>query len=198
MTWEIHQAYLWYPFLLKKGAKVNYFDPTGEKKNFKNLKNIKFSNNVNSAIKNSDLIIIHTEWNDFKSINFKKKVENKKFMQYLIWEIFIHHTKMKELEYQLLSELDVNLIQRSHRLLQKHLDGKLLVLTAALVCIPASPKIETIKSDAPLITLGWSIKSSVEFTNPVNFTHDLILDKSLLQAFFTCEIILKPHLFAAS
>ena len=32
-----------------------------------------------SAIKDSDLIIIHTEWNDFKSINFKKKVQNKKF-----------------------------------------------------------------------------------------------------------------------
>ena len=30
---------------------------------------------LKSAIKNADLIIIHTEWNDFKSINFKKEVE---------------------------------------------------------------------------------------------------------------------------
>ena len=52
------------------------------------------------------------------------------------------------------------------------------MLTAALVCMPASPKIETIKSDAPLITLGWSIKLSVELTKPVNFTHDLILESS--------------------
>jgi len=68
------------PSLIKKGAKVNYFDPTGEKVEFKKLKNVKFSNNINSAIKQSDLIIIHTEWNDFKSINFKKEVQNKKFM----------------------------------------------------------------------------------------------------------------------
>ena len=33
-----------------------------------------------SAIYNSDLIIIHTEWNDFKSINFKTMVKNKKFV----------------------------------------------------------------------------------------------------------------------
>ena len=68
------------PSLIKKGAKVNYFDPTGKKTEFKKLKNINFSNNINSAIKDSDLIIIHTEWNDFKSIDFKKVVKNKKFM----------------------------------------------------------------------------------------------------------------------
>ena len=72
------------------------------------------------------------------------------------------------------------------------------MLTAALVCIPAFPKIETIKSEAPLITLGCSIKSSVELTNPVNLTQDLIFDKSPLQAFFTCATILNPHLLAAS
>ena len=66
------------PSLTKKGSKVNYYDPTGEKKELKNKKNITFSNNIDSAIKNSDLIIIHTEWNDFKSINFKKVCLNKK------------------------------------------------------------------------------------------------------------------------
>ena len=35
--------------------------------------------------------------------------------------------------------------------------GKLLVLTAARVCIPASPKTEAIKSEAPLITFGCSV-----------------------------------------
>ena len=67
------------PSLIKKGALINYFDPTGEKKEFKKKKNVNFSKDINSAIKNSDLIIIHTEWNDFKSINFKKIVQNKKF-----------------------------------------------------------------------------------------------------------------------
>ncbi|MDA7713581.1 UDP-glucose/GDP-mannose dehydrogenase family protein [Candidatus Pelagibacter sp.] len=67
------------PSLHKKGAKINYFDPTGEKNDFKKLKNVTFSNNIKSAISNSDLIIIHTEWNDFKSINFNKLVKNKNY-----------------------------------------------------------------------------------------------------------------------
>ena len=67
------------PILSKKGAKINYFDPTGEKLDFKKFKNVIFSNNIKDAIKKSDLIIIHTEWNDFKTINFKKDVKNKKF-----------------------------------------------------------------------------------------------------------------------
>ena len=36
------------------------------------------------------------------------------------------------------------------------------MLTAALVCIPASPKTEATKSEAPLITFGCSVKLSVE------------------------------------
>jgi len=67
------------PTLSKKGANINYFDPTGEKPHFKKFKNVVFSNNIKDAIKKSDLIIIHTEWNDFKNINFKKDVKNKKF-----------------------------------------------------------------------------------------------------------------------
>ena len=58
------------------------------------------------------------------------------------------------------------------------------MLTATRVCIPISPKIEAIKSDAPFITLGCSINSSVEFTKPVSLMHDLILFKSPLQACF--------------
>ena len=66
------------------------------------------------------------------------------------------------------------------------------------MCMPASPNTETIKSDAPLITFGCSIKFSVELTKPVNFMHDLTLDKSLSQAFFIFYIIFRPHLLAAS
>jgi UDPglucose 6-dehydrogenase len=67
------------PSLIKKGALINYFDPTGEKDELKKMKNVNFSQDINSAIEASDLIIIHTEWNDFKSINFKKAVQNKNF-----------------------------------------------------------------------------------------------------------------------
>ena len=85
------------PSLAKKGAIVNYFDPTGKKDQFEKLKNVSFSNNINLAIKNSDLIIIHTEWNDFKSINFKKEVQNKKFMIFDMRNIY-SPIKMKKLK----------------------------------------------------------------------------------------------------
>jgi len=85
------------PTLIKKGAKINYFDPTGEKNDFKKLKNVNFSKNINSAIKDSNLIIIHTEWNDFKSINFKKEVKSKKFIIFDMRNIY-SPSKMKELK----------------------------------------------------------------------------------------------------
>ena len=84
------------PSLVNKGAKINYFDPTGEKTEFKGLKNVIFSNNINSAIKDADLIVIHTEWNDFKSINFKKVVKNKKFIIFDMRNIYLP-SKMKQL-----------------------------------------------------------------------------------------------------
>ncbi|MDC0940992.1 UDP-glucose/GDP-mannose dehydrogenase family protein [Candidatus Pelagibacter sp.] len=83
------------PALIKKGAKINYFDPTGEKSNFKKFKNVIFSNNIKDAIKKSDLIIIHTEWNDFKNINFKKDVKNKKFSIFDMRNIY-SISKMKD------------------------------------------------------------------------------------------------------
>ena len=67
------------PILSKKGALIDYYDPTGEKREFKNIKNVKFKNSIKSACINSDLIIIHTEWNDFKSINFKKIMKKNSF-----------------------------------------------------------------------------------------------------------------------
>jgi len=83
------------PALSKKGAKINYFDPTGEKLDFKKFKNVIFSNNIKDAIKKSDLIIIHTEWNDFKTINFKKDVKNKKFSIFDMRNIYSAN-KMKD------------------------------------------------------------------------------------------------------
>ena len=76
------------PALIKKGAKINYYDPTGEKDEFKKFKNVNFSHNVKSAIKDSDMVIIHTEWNDFKSINFRKDTKNKNFILFDMRNIY--------------------------------------------------------------------------------------------------------------
>ena len=70
------------PSLIKKGAFINYYDPTGEKEIFSKLKNVTFSSSIKEAIKFSDLIVIHTEWNEFKSINFKINSKNKKLIIY--------------------------------------------------------------------------------------------------------------------
>ena len=76
------------PALSKKGAIITYFDPTGEKREFKKVKNVKFEKDFKSAIKKSDLIIIHTEWNDFKSINFKSLLNRKKLTVYDMRNIY--------------------------------------------------------------------------------------------------------------
>ena len=47
-------------YLNKKNSKINYYDPSGEKIEFKNLKNVKFSKSITSACHNADLIILHT------------------------------------------------------------------------------------------------------------------------------------------
>ena len=87
------------PYLSKRGAKIKYFDPTGSKKEFNKLNNFKFSNSIQASIEGSDLIIIHTEWNDFKSINFKKYSKNKNLIIYDMRNIFSPN-KIKKLGFK--------------------------------------------------------------------------------------------------
>ena len=70
------------PFLLKRGAKITYYDPSGKKKEFSKFKNLSFCNNVSDVCKNVDLVIIHTEWEEFKALDFKKLYKKKKFKIY--------------------------------------------------------------------------------------------------------------------
>ena len=69
-------------YLNKKKCIIRYYDPSGEKFEFKNLKNVNYYDNVRNACLNSDLIILHTEWNEFKSLNFKKLVKKRNFKIY--------------------------------------------------------------------------------------------------------------------
>ncbi len=66
------------PALSRKGAHINYYEPTGKKKEFKS-KNINFFESIKDACKSADLIIIHTEWNEFKQLNFKKITKKRNF-----------------------------------------------------------------------------------------------------------------------
>ena len=83
------------PYLHKIGAKISYYDPTGDKKNFHKLKNCNFYSEIQLACKNADLIILHTEWDEFKSLDFNKLVKNKKFILYDLRNLY-NSEKMKK------------------------------------------------------------------------------------------------------
>ena len=83
-------------YLNKKKSTIRYYDPSGEKNEFKKLRNVKYCKDIFSACLNSDLIVIHTEWNDFKLLNFKKIVKKKKFKIFDMRNIY-SPKKMKKL-----------------------------------------------------------------------------------------------------
>jgi len=83
-------------YLDKKKCNIRYFDPSGKKKEFNNLKNVKYYKNISSACLKSDLIILHTEWNDFRQLNFKKLVKKLNFKVYDMRNIY-SPSKMKDL-----------------------------------------------------------------------------------------------------
>ncbi len=84
-------------YLNKKNSKIRYYDPSGEKNEFKKLKNVKYYNNISSACLNSDLVVLHTEWNDFKLLNFKKLVKKDKIKVFDMRNIY-SPVKMKKLK----------------------------------------------------------------------------------------------------
>ena len=84
-------------FLSKKNCKIRYFDPSGKKKELSKIKNVQFYKNISSACFKSDLIIIHTEWNVFKLLNFKNLVKKKNFSIYDMRNIY-SPTKMKKMK----------------------------------------------------------------------------------------------------
>ena len=84
------------PALQKKGAKITYYDPSGEKNEFSKLKNVIYSSSILEACFNADLIIIHTEWDEFKTIDFKKISKNKKFKIFDMRNLYAPQ-KMKDL-----------------------------------------------------------------------------------------------------
>ena len=79
----------------KNNCKIRYYDPSGKKKEFDNLKNVKFYKDISSACLKSDLVILHTEWNEFKLLNFKKLVKKNSFSIYDLRNLY-STSKMKK------------------------------------------------------------------------------------------------------
>ena len=76
------------PALSKKGAIIKYYDPTGYKKEFSKIKNVLNTDSIKQSLQGADLVIVHTEWNDFKSLNFKILAKGKKFIIYDMRNIY--------------------------------------------------------------------------------------------------------------
>jgi len=97
------------PFVLKKGAKVEYYDPTGEKNEFKSLKNCKFNISVKDICKNADLLILHTEWDEFKSLDFKKLVKKKNFKLFDLRNLYNFNEMLnKKIKYYSVGRPNIN------------------------------------------------------------------------------------------
>ena len=84
-------------YLNKKNSIIRYHDPSGEKNEFKKLKNVRYHKDVSSACLNSDLIVLHTEWNDFRFLDFKKIVKKNNFKIFDMRNMY-SPTKMKNLK----------------------------------------------------------------------------------------------------
>ena len=61
---------------------INSKNKNQKKNNFSKNKNLIFSNDISNACKNADLIIIHTEWEEFKALDFKKLNKKRNFKIY--------------------------------------------------------------------------------------------------------------------
>jgi UDPglucose 6-dehydrogenase len=84
------------PYLCRKGAIVNYYDPTGQKKEFLKLKNCIFKPNIYENCKMADLIVLHTEWDEFKIIDFKKINKNKNLKIYDLRNLYNFKEMLKK------------------------------------------------------------------------------------------------------
>ncbi len=84
-------------YLNKKKCKIKYYDPSGEKNEFKKLKNVEYCKNISSACLKADLVVLHTEWNDFKLLNFKNLIKKNNFKIYDMRNLY-SPLKMKKLK----------------------------------------------------------------------------------------------------
>lgn len=83
--------------LQKLGAKINAYDPVANKNAQKVLKSVSFYNDVYQALKNSSGLILITEWNEFKKLDFKKAAKLMKKKVIVDARNFYHPEKVRKL-----------------------------------------------------------------------------------------------------
>jgi UDPglucose 6-dehydrogenase len=97
------------PHVVNKGGNVFYYDPTGKKKEFNKIKNCQYSSTIAKACNNADLIVLHTEWDEFKNIDFKKIVKKNNFKIYDLRNLFTaEEMKRNKIRYYSVGRPDIN------------------------------------------------------------------------------------------
>ena len=100
------------PYLSKKGANISYYDPSGEKRIYK-IKNCKFNKDIKENCKNANLVILLTEWDEFKTINFKKLIKNKKFKVFYLRNLYsADEMKKNNIDYYSIGRPDFSKFQK--------------------------------------------------------------------------------------
>jgi UDPglucose 6-dehydrogenase len=97
------------PYLCKRGASITYYDPTGSKKEFSKLKNCVFIKNIKDSCSKADLIILHTDWDEFKIIDFKKINKNLNLKIFDLRNLYdINEMKKNKIKYYSIGRPDIN------------------------------------------------------------------------------------------
>ena len=60
------------------------------------FKHLIYCNNIIEACDNADLVIIHTEWEEFKALDFKKLSKRKKFQIYDMRNLYSPENMIKK------------------------------------------------------------------------------------------------------
>ena len=66
------------PKLQEKNLQISAFDPVAMDEAQKLLKNVQFAESIEDCIKNSDALVILTEWNEFRSLSPEKLKQHMK------------------------------------------------------------------------------------------------------------------------
>jgi UDPglucose 6-dehydrogenase len=96
------------PYLSSRGANIFYYDPTGKKKEFDRIKKCIFNSDIAQCCLNADLVILHTEWDEFKSLDFKKLVNKTNFKIYDLRNLFsFNEMRIKKMKYYSVGRPDI-------------------------------------------------------------------------------------------
>jgi len=76
---------------------------------FKKIKNCNYRNNIKSNCNGADLVVLLTEWDEFKSIDFKKIVKNSKFKVYDLRNLYsAEEMKKNKIKYYSIGKPNIN------------------------------------------------------------------------------------------